>query len=95
MGVCNINGCPQLIGAQATNGKDGFVLTTQFDTFQGTGYIPVYESDAQPSSAGSPSASLRTNGSSSPEPMNQTKPIRRLLERVCSGLTVRERSRNE
>ena len=44
-GQCNIDGCPQLIGARATNGKDGFVLTTQFETFQGNGYIPVYESD--------------------------------------------------
>jgi hypothetical protein len=44
-GQCNIHGCPQLIGARATNGKDGFVLTSQFDTFQGTGYIPVYTSD--------------------------------------------------
>ncbi|MFF1879763.1 hypothetical protein [Leifsonia sp. NPDC058230] len=44
-GVCNIDGCPQLIGARATNGKDGFVLRSQFGTFQGTGYIPVYESD--------------------------------------------------
>jgi hypothetical protein len=44
-GACNINGCPQLIGARATNGKDGFVLTSQFDSFQGTGYIPVYTSD--------------------------------------------------
>lgn len=44
-GQCNIDGCPQLIGARATNGKDGFVLATQWDAFQGSGYIPVYESD--------------------------------------------------
>ncbi|WP_223690462.1 hypothetical protein [Leifsonia poae] len=44
-GACNINGCPQLIGARATNGEDGFVFTKQFGTFEGTGYIPVYESD--------------------------------------------------
>ena len=44
-GQCNVRGCPDLIGAQATNGRLGFVLTAQFDSFQGTGYIPVYESD--------------------------------------------------
>ena len=44
-GQCNIDGCPQLIGARATNGKDGYVLATQRDTLQATGYIPVYASD--------------------------------------------------
>lgn len=44
-GQCNIKGCPDLIGAQATNGKLGYVLDSQFSSFQGAGYIPVYESD--------------------------------------------------
>jgi hypothetical protein len=43
-GQCNINGCPDLIGAQATNGKIGFVLTKQMSAGPDR-YIPVYESD--------------------------------------------------
>jgi len=42
-GQCNVNGCPDLIGAQATNGKIGFVYIKQI----GPGpdrYISVYES---------------------------------------------------
>lgn len=34
-----------VVGAQATNGKDGYVLVAQWTAFHGSGYIPVYESD--------------------------------------------------
>lgn len=44
-GGCNYNGCPDLMGAQATNGKIGFVLSAQEGSFRGSGYIPVYQSD--------------------------------------------------
>jgi hypothetical protein len=43
-GQCNVNGCPDLIGAQATNGKIGFVFVKQTTTGADR-YIPVYESD--------------------------------------------------
>ncbi len=44
-GQCNANGCPDLVGARATNGKDGYILTTQWDRLSGPGSIPVYDSD--------------------------------------------------
>lgn len=44
-GACNIDGCPDLTGARATNGRDGFVFTRQLDGFSGSGYLPVYASD--------------------------------------------------
>ena len=43
-GQCNFNGCPDLIGARATNGKIGFVFVKQMAP-GGDRYIPVYESD--------------------------------------------------
>ena len=43
-GACNYNGCPDLIGARATNGKIGFVFIKQMDPGPDR-YIPVYESD--------------------------------------------------
>lgn len=39
------NGTPDLEGAQATNGKLGYINVKEWDSFQGTGYINVYESD--------------------------------------------------
>jgi hypothetical protein len=36
---------PDLQGAQATNGKVGYVYTKQFNSFMGCGYLPVYDSD--------------------------------------------------
>jgi hypothetical protein len=44
-GQCNVNGCPDLIGALGTNHKTGFVLLKQMDALRGSGYIQVYESD--------------------------------------------------
>lgn len=38
-------GYPDLQGAQATNGKIGYIYTKQFNTFMGCGYLPVYDSD--------------------------------------------------
>ena len=46
-GQCNVNGCPDLVGAQATNGNDGFVLAKQWASIRGSGYIPVYDSDGR------------------------------------------------
>jgi len=40
-----VYGMPDLQGAQATNGKVGFVYTKQFNSFLGCGYLPVYDSD--------------------------------------------------
>lgn len=40
-----INGFPDLQGAEATNGKVGFIYVKEFDAFQGTGCINVYKSD--------------------------------------------------
>jgi hypothetical protein len=39
------NGFPDLQGAQATNGKLGFIYTKEFGAFTGTGCISVYKSD--------------------------------------------------
>jgi hypothetical protein len=38
-------GTPDLQGAQATNGKLGYINVKEWDSFQGTGSINVYESD--------------------------------------------------
>lgn len=39
------NGFPDLRGAQATNGKLGFIYVKEFGAFKGTGCINVYKSD--------------------------------------------------
>lgn len=39
------NGFPDLQGAQATNGKIGFIYVKEFNTFKGNGCINVYKSD--------------------------------------------------
>ncbi|MGO4299841.1 hypothetical protein [Leifsonia sp. RAF41] len=39
------NGFPDLQGAQATNGKLGFIYVKELDAFTGSGCINVYESD--------------------------------------------------
>jgi hypothetical protein len=44
-GVDKEYGAPDLQGARATNGRDGYIVTKQFDAFRGCGYLPVYESD--------------------------------------------------
>ncbi|HEY4225923.1 MAG TPA: hypothetical protein VGM70_08930 [Pseudolysinimonas sp.] len=44
-GACNVDGCPDLIGAQATNGKIGFVVIKQMTAVRGSGTVPVYQSD--------------------------------------------------
>jgi len=41
----DVYGFPDLQGAQATNGKVGYILTARFKSFRGCGYLPVYESD--------------------------------------------------
>jgi len=41
----NVNGEPDLEGAQATNGKIGYVFNNQLREFRGCGYISVYKSD--------------------------------------------------
>lgn len=40
-----VYGMPDLQGAQAANGKVGYVYTKQFNSFMGCGYLPVYDSD--------------------------------------------------
>ena len=40
-----VYGMPDLQGAQATNGKVGYVYTKPFNSFMGCGYLPVYDSD--------------------------------------------------
>lgn len=44
-GQCNVEGCPDLIGARASNGKVGFVFNHAALSISGSGSIPVYESD--------------------------------------------------
>jgi hypothetical protein len=44
-GQCNVHGCPDLVGAQATNGKIGFILDSEMSAIRGSGYLPVYTSD--------------------------------------------------
>jgi hypothetical protein len=44
-GQCNIDGCPDLVGARASNGRIGFVVRAQMDAIKGTGSVPVYQSD--------------------------------------------------
>jgi hypothetical protein len=44
-GLCNHNGCPDLMAAQVVNGEEAYVNTKEFDTFEGSGYIKVYKSD--------------------------------------------------
>jgi hypothetical protein len=39
------DGFPDLQGAQATNGKLGYISTKEWNAFRGRGYINVYESD--------------------------------------------------
>ncbi len=39
------NGSPDLQGAQGTNGKLGYINVNEWDSFMGTGYINLYESD--------------------------------------------------
>jgi hypothetical protein len=39
------DGVPDLLGALGTNGKVGFINSKELDSFEGTGYINVYESD--------------------------------------------------
>lgn len=41
----SVKGEPDLEGAQATNGKVGFVFSKQLFEFRGCGYLNVYESD--------------------------------------------------
>ena len=41
----SVNGEPDLQGAQATNGKVGYIVSKDFRAFHGCGYLPVYESD--------------------------------------------------
>jgi hypothetical protein len=40
-----VYGNPDLQGAQATNGKIGYIYTKAFSSFRGCGYLPVYDSD--------------------------------------------------
>lgn len=46
-GVPNDNGVPDLVAAQATNGKVGYTRMTEQFAFKGEGYIKVYESDGE------------------------------------------------
>ena len=36
---------PDLQGAQGTNGKLGYVNVKEWDSYRGTGYVNLYESD--------------------------------------------------
>jgi hypothetical protein len=44
-GASNKNGMPDLQGARATNGEEGYVNTKEWHSFKGIGCIDVYESD--------------------------------------------------
>ena len=44
-GVPNENGVPDLSAAQATNGKQGYILDKELLTMDHPGFINVYESD--------------------------------------------------
>lgn len=44
-GLCNQNGCPDLMAAQVINGEEAYVNTKEFGAFEGSGYIKVYKSD--------------------------------------------------
>ncbi|MDR2999078.1 MAG: hypothetical protein LBU78_13270 [Microbacterium sp.] len=46
-GVPNDNGMPDLVAAQATNGKIGYTRNSEQSAFEGEGYIKVYESDGE------------------------------------------------
>lgn len=44
-GLCNHNGCPDLMAAQVINGEEGYISAEESGAFEGTGYIKVYKSD--------------------------------------------------
>ncbi len=44
-GLCDYDGCPDLIAAQVINGEEGYVSSEEWNAFEGSGYIKVYKSD--------------------------------------------------
>lgn len=44
-GLCDHDGCPDLMAAQVIHGEEGYVHSKEFDAFSGSGYIKVYKSD--------------------------------------------------
>jgi hypothetical protein len=44
-GLCDYNGCPDLMAAQVINGEEGYIYAKEFGGFKGSGYIKVYKSD--------------------------------------------------
>jgi len=81
-GACNANGCPDLQGAQATNGATGYIVSNDFDDFGlCSGYLPVYESDGTTvigkfsigmDDQGNPVSPGQVNGSAVPACVNPT-----------------------